>query len=146
MECGALTRSPASVQGQRDGQSLAAAGAAWPAALSGRATYAPQWTYTLPAGLRDQIQGQLQQDANGGAQLTLSDVSDSSLQVVITISDPQATSATVAVNHAGQSLCSTQVSITWVITATCGGTALSIERLTQQDDGTVVGLLVTQAG
>jgi sulfoxide reductase heme-binding subunit YedZ len=105
-----------------------------------------QAAYTLPAGLRDQLQGQLQQDANGGALVTLVDLANPSLQVIIGISDPQATAVTVVVNHGTQAVCSSQASVTQGITATCGTTRLSIEQLSQQADGTVVGLLVTQAG
>lgn len=105
-----------------------------------------QAAYTVPAGLRDQLQGQLQQDANGGALVTLVDLANPSLQVIIGISDPQATAVTVVVNHGTQAVCSSQASVTQGITATCGTTRLSIEQLSQQADGTVVGLLVTQAG
>jgi methionine sulfoxide reductase heme-binding subunit len=102
--------------------------------------------YTLPVGLNDQLQGQLQQDASGAAVVTLADVADPSLQVIIGISDPQATVVTVVINHGAQAVCSSQVSFTSTITAACGATKLSIEQLGQQQDGTVVGLLVTQAG
>jgi hypothetical protein len=78
--------------------------------------------------------------------VTLVDVSDPSLQLIITISDPQATAATVVVNHGSQPVCSVQGSVTRSVTATCGATRLVIEQLSQQDDGTVVGVLVTQAG
>ncbi|HXN57456.1 MAG TPA: ferric reductase-like transmembrane domain-containing protein [Candidatus Angelobacter sp.] len=105
-----------------------------------------QAAYTLPAGLRDQLQGQLQQDANGGALVTLVDLANPSLKVIIGISDPQATAVTVVVNHGTQAVCSSQASVTQSITATCGTTRLSIEQLSQQADGTVVGLLVTRAG
>jgi sulfoxide reductase heme-binding subunit YedZ len=130
-----------------------AVAAGTPANLLAQTTASPassgapgQTAYTLPAGLRDQLHGQLQQDANGGVRVTLSDVSDPSLQVVITISDPQATAATVVVTHGSQPVCSTQGSVTQNVNATCGATRLAIEQLGQQDDGTVVGLLVTQAG
>jgi methionine sulfoxide reductase heme-binding subunit len=102
--------------------------------------------YTLPVGLHDQLQGQLQQDANGGAVVTLADVADPSLQVIIGISDPQATVVTVVVNHGSQAICSSQASFAQTVTAACGATTFSIEQLGQQADGTVVGLLVTQAG
>lgn len=102
--------------------------------------------YTLPAGLRDRVQGQLQQDANGGARLTLADISDPALRVIVTVSDPQATVVTVVVNHGSQTVCSTPGVVAQGVTATCGAIRLSLEQLIQQEDGTVVGLLVTRAG
>jgi methionine sulfoxide reductase heme-binding subunit len=130
-----------------------AVAAGTPANLLAQTTASPaaaaspgQAAYTLPAGLRDQLQGQLQQDANGGALVTLVDLANPSLQVIIGISDPQATAVSVVVNHGTQAVCSLHASVTQSITATCGTTRLSIEQLSQQADGSVVGLLVTQAG
>ncbi|HYM49548.1 MAG TPA: ferric reductase-like transmembrane domain-containing protein [Candidatus Limnocylindrales bacterium] len=101
--------------------------------------------YTLPRGLNDQLQGSLTQTPSGGALVTLSDVRDPALQVVITISDPNATAVSVAVTHNAQAVCSTQAAVSQGLTAICGMTQLAVQRLVQNADGSVQGVLVTQA-
>jgi methionine sulfoxide reductase heme-binding subunit len=101
--------------------------------------------YTLPKGLNDQLQGQVQQAGSGGARVLLTDVRDPSLHLVITIADAQATAVTVAVSHGSRSICSVPASVAQGVSAICGGTHLAVESLIQQADGTVVGQLVTQS-
>ena len=104
-----------------------------------------QSAYVLPAGLNDQLEGVVQNDAGGGARVVLSDVRDPALQVTITISNPQATDVTVSVSHGAQSLCSTSAAAGGGLTATCGSTVLDVEQLVEAADGSVQGVLVTQA-
>jgi len=97
----------------------------------------------LPVGLHDQLQGSLTQDSGGGLRLDLQDVPDSSLRVLVSVADSQASTATVQVMRNGQTICNSSVPITQQLAATCGTTHLILESLQQQGGSQVQGLLVT---
>lgn len=116
-----------------------------PADLLIRASSGGSKVATLPAGLRDQLQGSLTQDSGGGLRLDLQDVPDSSLRVLVSVADSQASTATVQVLRNGQSICNSSVPITQQLSATCGTTRLTLQSLQQQSGSQVQGLLVTSA-
>ena len=103
----------------------------------------PSLAASLPAGLRDQLQGSLAQNSSGGLQLDLQDIPDASLHVLVSIADSQASSARVEVRRNGQTICASSVPITQQLTATCGAVRLTLENLQQQEGSRVQGLLVT---
>ena len=97
----------------------------------------------LPAGLHDQLQGSITQDSSGGLRLDMRDVPDSTLRVLVIVSDAQASSAAVEVFRNGQAICNSSVPISQQLSATCGSTRLVLESLQQQGGSQVQGLLVT---
>lgn len=99
----------------------------------------------LAIGLSDQLQGTLTQDSSGGLRLDLQDVPDSSLRVLVSVADSQASTATVEVRRNGRTICSSSVPITQQLSAVCGTTHLVLESLRQQAGSQVQGLLVTSA-
>ena len=111
----------------------------------GRSTATTAVSYTLPAGLRDQLRGAVQDTSSGGVRVVLNDVRDPALQVVLTISDPQATVVGISITHGAQSICSTSSAVGGGVSATCGSTLLDVQRLVEAADGSVQGVLVTQA-
>jgi sulfoxide reductase heme-binding subunit YedZ len=115
------------------------------ASQSGSSASSTQQAYVLPAGLRDQLQGTVQDDPSGAARVILSDVRDPALRLTITISDPQASAVTVSVTHGGQSVCSSAATAGGSVSATCGSTVLDVQELVEAADGSVQGTLVTQA-
>ena len=114
-----------------------------PADLLVRATSSGSTVAGLPPGLHDQLQGSLTQDSGGGLRLDLQDVPDSSLRVLVSVADSQASTATVQVMRNGQMICNSSVPITQQLSATCGATHLILESLQQQSGSQVQGLLVT---
>jgi sulfoxide reductase heme-binding subunit YedZ len=114
-------------------------------AQSGSTSPSANSAYVLPAGLHDQLRGSVQDSGDGGARVILSDVRDPALQVVIIISDPQASSVGVALTHGAQSVCSTRAQVGGGVSATCGSTALDVEQLVESVDGSVQATLVTRA-
>jgi hypothetical protein len=78
-------------------------------------------------------------------QLDLQDVPDSSLRVLVSVADSQASTATVQIFRNGRTICNSSVPITQQLTATCGTTHLILESLQQQGGSQVQGLLVTSA-
>jgi methionine sulfoxide reductase heme-binding subunit len=101
--------------------------------------------YTLPTGLQDELQGAAQPSSNGGSLVTLRDVRDPSLQLVITIADAQASAVTVAVSHNAQAVCSGPAAVSQDVSVTCGHTRLAVQRLVEAADGSVRGVLVTSS-
>lgn len=97
----------------------------------------------LPSGLRDVLQGSLTQESGGGLRLDLQDLPDSSLRILVSVADSQASTATIKVIRNGQAICNSSVPITQQLTATCGATRLVLESLQQQGGSQVQGVLVT---
>jgi sulfoxide reductase heme-binding subunit YedZ len=114
-----------------------------PADLLTRTTSSGSNIAGLPAGLHDELQGSLTQDNGGGLRLDLQDVPDSSLRVLVSVADSQASTATVQILRNGRTICNSTVPITQQLTATCGTTHLVLESLQQQGGSQVQGLLVT---
>jgi sulfoxide reductase heme-binding subunit YedZ len=114
-----------------------------PAGLLTRVTSSGATVAGLPGGLRDQLQGSLTQDSGGGLRLDLQDVPDSSLRVLVSVADSQASTATVQVLRNGQMICNSSAPITQQLSTTCGTTRLTLQSLQQQAGSQVQGLLVT---
>lgn len=107
--------------------------------LNAGSTAAPA---ALAVGLRDQLQGTVTQNG-GGLRLDLRDVSNSAIQIIVTLADSQASTGTLEVRQNGQTLCSSSASIAQQVTASCAGTIVTIGALQQQDDGTITGVMLT---
>jgi sulfoxide reductase heme-binding subunit YedZ len=97
----------------------------------------------LPVGLHDQLAGSIIQNSGGGLRLDLQDVPDSSLRVLVSVSDSQSSTATVEIRRNGQTICNSSVPITQQLSAICGTTHLTLESLQQEGGSQVRGLLVT---
>jgi sulfoxide reductase heme-binding subunit YedZ len=99
----------------------------------------------LPRGLSDQLSGQIRNLDDGGVRLDLVDQRDTALRIVLVTSDPQATAVTLSALRNGYTVCSGPATVTdQAVTASCGGTAVTILQLTQSGDNQVVGLMQTR--
>ena len=96
----------------------------------------------LPSGLADPLAGPPAQQTIEGTTLRLSDQRDTSLSVIVAVVVADPSVATVTVDRANATACSTPVAVRDVLTGICGGVAISV-TLNFDAAGDVVGELTT---
>ncbi|HUZ76211.1 MAG TPA: ferric reductase-like transmembrane domain-containing protein [Chloroflexota bacterium] len=100
----------------------------------------------LAPGMDDQLQGSLRQADNGSLELSLQDVQQPALQLIIDVPDPRAQQASLTVTQNGASLCQAPAAIANAVTASCGQTQLTITlRRAGRESGGILGELITGA-
>ncbi|MBV8195040.1 MAG: ferric reductase-like transmembrane domain-containing protein [Candidatus Dormibacteraeota bacterium] len=102
----------------------------------------PTPSAAIPVGLDDQLRGSAQRTPTAvTASLTDQTTPDLTLTIIVTADGP----ATLTLSRSNRPLCTTTAHISSVVTATCNGVNVQVQ-VNQAEDGTLTGVLVTNAG
>ena len=111
------------------------------AAATATATPSPQ-VQALAAGLRDAVSGSIAQQSDGGLRLDLTDSSDPTLRLLLTVSAGD--EAVLTVSRGDTRVCSSAASVNDGVSAICGRTLVQLQ-LDRSGSASVSGELVTRS-